>query len=364
MGTRPEVIKMAPVITVMRSMPDIFDVKVCLTGQHVELAQKTLEYFDLDIDFNLSVMKKGQSLASLTAQLLIDLEPIVSNYEPDVILVQGDTTTAFVGALTGFYNKIAIGHVEAGLRTYDKYAPFPEEINRKLIGSVADFHFVPTKRAEQALLSEGVKKENIITTGNTVIDALFMVVEKIEQEQIVDEAIERFIKDSKQIVLITGHRRENFGKGFLDICEAIKELSIKFPQVNFVYPVHLNPNVQQPVHEILGELSNVHLIDPLGYIPFIQMMKSSHVILTDSGGVQEEAPSLGVPVLVMREVTERPEGVEAGSALLVGSDKENIVKELSRLMVDKEAWKKISGVQNPYGDGKAAKRIAEHLANI
>ncbi len=358
-GTRPEVIKMAPVINLLNERTENFDTKVCLTGQHRELLDQVLDVFNFTVDYNLNVMKKGQSLFHITAAVLDKLYDVLIDFKPHMILVQGDTTTAFVGALAGYYHGVEVGHVEAGLRTYNKYAPFPEEMNRRLVGMLADHHFAPTERAKQALLHEGVDPVNILVTGNTVVDALSIILKRNQHSPPDLGEMESLISNGRKMVLITGHRRENFGKGFKNICEAIQSLAQEFSDINFIYPVHLNPNVQKPVFELLGSLNNVHLIPPLGYIPFVRLMSMAKLVITDSGGIQEEAPSLGKPVLVMRDVTERPEAVESGMAFLVGTDKTKIVREASRLLTDTTDWSTMKN--NPYGDGKAAIRIVEYL---
>jgi len=364
LGTRPEAIKLAPVIHKLKEYPDIFSTAVCSTGQHIEMLYQVIKDFDLQIDYDLKLMKKNQTLSELTGTLVTKLSEILKNYSPDIILVQGDTTTAFIGALIGHYFKIEIGHVEAGLRTNNKFAPFPEEMNRRLVGVLADYHFAPTIKARNELLKEGTDESRIIVTGNTVIDALFYILEKSKNSKILNYQFKPIFSNGKKIVLITGHRRENFGKGFLNICQAIRYLANKYQNVNFVYPVHLNPNVQKPVYEFLQGLNNVYLLTPLEYIPFVYLMNKSHLILTDSGGIQEEAPSLGKPVLIMREVTERPEAVEAGTAKLVGTDPKKFVDEVSKLLTDKTAWESMSRIKNPFGDGKAASRVVEYLMRI
>ena len=363
-GTRPEIIKMIPVIQALQRKSKIFTTRVCLTGQHREMSDQLIEYFKIQTDYDLNIMEENQNLPHLTAKMLEKLRVVIEDFGPQIILVQGDTTTAFIGALAGYYQRVQVGHVEAGLRTYEKYSPFPEEMNRRLVGVLADHHFAPTERAKKALLGEGIKESNIVVTGNTVIDTLLLTQEKIKDSPPQLGELEPIISNGRKIVLITGHRRENFGEGFKNICEAIKSLSQIFSDTSFIYPVHLNPNVQKPVYQILGKLSNVHLIPPMNYVPFVRLMSLSHIILTDSGGIQEEAPSLGKPVLVMREVTERPEAVEAGTAILVGPDRTKIVQEVSRLMTDDRAWIAMSHISNPYGDGNAAIRIINYLETV
>jgi UDP-N-acetylglucosamine 2-epimerase (non-hydrolysing) len=363
-GTRPEIIKMAPVIHNLVEREDTFNTKVCLTGQHREMLYQSIEFFDINVDYNLNVMRKGQTLSQLTAALVKNLTDVLEDFKPHIILVQGDTTSAFVGALVGNYHRIQVGHVEAGLRTYNKNAPFPEETNRCLITVLTDRHFAPTLRAKQALITEGVDESKVIVSGNTVVDALFQTIEKIKVSPPLLGEIEPIVSNGHTIVLITGHRRENFGKGFENICMAVQSLAEDFRNCNFIYPVHLNPKVQRPVFKILGDVPNVHLVPPMGYVPFVRLMSASHMILTDSGGIQEEAPSLGKPVLVMRDATERPEAIEAGTAILVGVDKHKIVREASRLLTDDAAWEAMSKVNNPYGDGKAAVRIVDCLESL
>ena len=363
-GTRPETIKLAPVVLELKRRQDLFDFSVCVTAQHREMLDQALALFGITPDYDLNIMSPGQTLAQVTARAMEGLDTVVSQGKPDVILVQGDTTTAFCGALTGYYHQIKVGHVEAGLRTGNKYAPFPEEINRCLIGRIADLHFAPTEQARQTLLNEGIADANVFVTGNTVIDALLWVRERVratppELPKGLFEAI-----TGRQIILVTGHRRESFGDGFDNICHAIREISDNFANVAFVYPVHLNPDVHEPVNRMLGGHPRIHLIEPLSYAPFVWLMDRATIVLTDSGGVQEEAPSLGKPVLVMRETTERPEGIAAGNALLVGVQKERIVDGLRQLLCDPEKCAMMAGVNNPYGDGLAAKRIVDILATI
>ena len=363
-GTRPEIIKMAPVIHELYKRSKAFDTKVCLTGQHRELLDQSLQFLNIRTDYDLNIMRKGQTLSGLTMAILNSLPDIVEHAKPQLILVQGDTTTAFASALVGRYHDVQVGHVEAGLRTYNKYAPFPEEINRCLITVLTDYHFAPTPRAKRALIREGVKESDIVVTGNTVVDAILDILERIRTSPPSVGELEGIISNGRKIVLITGHRRESFGKGFENICMAIRSLAQDYDNIDFIYPVHLNPNVQKPVFSILGDLPNVYLVAPLGYVPFVRLMSMSHIILTDSGGIQEEAPSIGKPVLVMREATERPEAAEAGTAILVGTNKDKIVKEVSRLLTDDTAWNRMSNIANPFGDGKAAKRIVDYLEDL
>ncbi len=360
-GTRPEAIKLAPVVLELKRRQDLFDFPVCITAQHREMLDQVLSLFDITPDYDLNIMSPGQTLAQVTARAMEGLDEVVSREKPDVILVQGDTTTAFCGALTGYYHQIKVGHVEAGLRTGNKYAPFPEEINRCLVGLIADLHFAPTEKARQTLLNEGIADPSVFVTGNTVIDALLWVRERVRAAP--PELPKGLIEATtgQQIILVTGHRRESFGDGFDNICYAIREVADSFVNVAFVYPVHLNPNVREPVNRILGGHPRIHLIEPLSYAPFVWMMDRATIVLTDSGGVQEEAPSLGKPVLVMRETTERPEGITAGNALLVGVQRKRIVDGLRELLCDPESRAKMAAVNNPYGDGLAAQRIVEIL---
>ncbi|MEK7273645.1 MAG: UDP-N-acetylglucosamine 2-epimerase (non-hydrolyzing) [Candidatus Desantisbacteria bacterium] len=363
-GTRPEAIKMAPVVKALEAAEGIESV-VCVTAQHREMLDQVLNLFDIvpDVDFN--IMRKDQDLYYITSNVLLQLRKVLEENKPDVVLVQGDTTTAMAASLAAFYMKIPVGHVEAGLRTYNKYSPYPEEINRRIISVIADYHFAPTEWAKNRLVQEGIVIDRIFVTGNTVIDALLTSADKIKSYSWQDkfDRMFDFLDKSKRVVLITGHRRESFGNGFKNICTAIKELALMFPACNFLYPVHLNPNVQQPVKEILDDkdLTNIHLIKPVEYLPFVYLLNRAYLILTDSGGIQEEAPSFGKPVLVMRDTTERPEGIEAGVVRLVGNNKENIVRETSSLINNEAEYNKMSCQKNPYGDGKAAERIVDIL---
>ena len=361
-GTRPEAIKMAPMIKELQARKDKFRVKVCVTGQHREMLDQVLDFFSIKPDYDLNVMKPGQTLFGVTARILEELEAPIDDFKPDVILVQGDTTSAFAGALAAYYKQIAVGHLEAGLRSGNIYSPFPEEVNRLLVGRIAKYHFAPTDRAQKALLGEGVETKEIYHVGNTVIDALLLGLDIIKQGDSAEYS--KHVGDvdlSKRVVLVTGHRRESFGGGFEQMCEAIKELATKNTDIEIVYPVHLNPNVQEPVKRILGGVSNVHLIQPLDYPSLIWLMEKSYIVLTDSGGIQEEAPTLGKPVLVMREVTERQEGVEAGTAKLVGTDMNVIIAETQRLLDDKSAYDAMANAINPYGDGTTSRQIADIL---
>lgn len=353
-GTRPEAIKLAPLISVMK---DGFDVRVCITAQHREMLDSALSFFRIETDYDLNIMKPNQNLYDLTGDLVKSLKFVIEKDRPDIIFVQGDTTTTFMGALAGFYSKIKVAHVEAGLRSFNKFAPFPEEINRVLVSHIADFHFAPTQKAKMNLEREGIK-QNVWVVGNTVIDALFLGLKIIHEEG--DEKYKdffSFLDFSKKIILITGHRRESFGEPFRNICFAIREIADKYEDVEIVYPVHLNPNVRKPVFEILGGHPRIHLIEPIDYPYLIWIMSKCYFVLTDSGGIQEEAPSLGKPVLVMRDTTERWEGIEAGTAKLVGTQKDKIVKEAQKLLEDKTEYEKMAKAVNPYGDGKSSERI-------
>lgn len=361
-GTRPEAIKMAPMIKELQARADTFDVRVCVTGQHREMLDQVLDFFSIKPDYDLDIMKPGQTLFGVTARILEKIEPVIDDFKPDVILVQGDTTSAFVGALAGYYKQIDVGHLEAGLRSGDIYSPFPEEINRMLVGRIAKYHFAPTQRAYDALLHEGTPKDHVSLVGNTVIDALLLGIKIIKEKG--DKEYTKHIPDidwNHRVILVTGHRRESFGGGFEDMCHAIRRLAEGNEDVELIYPVHLNPNVQEPVKRILSGLKNVHLISPLDYPDLLWLMEKSYIVLTDSGGIQEEAPSLGKPVLVMREVTERQDGVEAGTAKLVGTNEEKIYSEAQRLLDDDSAYSAMANAVNPYGDGTAAKQIADIL---
>jgi UDP-N-acetylglucosamine 2-epimerase (non-hydrolysing) len=367
-GTRPEAIKMASLIKLLQKEKDHFTVKVCITAQHREMLDQVLEMFDIHPDYDLNIMKPDQDLFDITANILSGLKPALKEFMPNLVLVHGDTTTTLAASLAAYYMKIAVGHVEAGLRTGNIYSPWPEEINRKVAGAIAAFHFAPTQQAKNNLLAEGTLPGTIHITGNTVIDALLFMIDKINGSKEMSDKIEEKISrggfrmnNERKIILVTGHRRENFGQGFIDICEALKQLAIRHRDVDIVYPVHLNPNVQNVVAGTLSGISNIYLLSPLEYDTFILLLNNSYIVLTDSGGVQEEAPSLGKPVLVMREQTERPEAVEAGCVKLVGTDKAKIIAEVDHLLENKEAYLKMSKVENPYGDGKAAQRIVQLL---
>lgn len=374
-GTRPEAIKMAPLVHEFRKHPSEFNTKVCVTGQHREMLDQVLDLFQIVPDVDLNIMKSGQDLYDVTSRVLLGMRDVLDDLKPDVVFVHGDTTTSSGAALAAFYRQIPVAHVEAGLRTGDIYSPWPEEMNRQITGRIATYHFAPTPLSKQNLLKENVDAQHIVVTGNTVIDALHWVVNKIHSEQGLLDSLGDSVRNygydidrlstGKRLVLITGHRRENFGDGFLNICHAIRSLSKKYSEVDFVYPVHLNPNVRKPVLEILGDASdNVFLINPLQYLPFVFLMEQSYLILTDSGGIQEEAPGLGKPVLVMRDTTERPEAVEAGTVLLVGADQQRIEQGVSRLLEDSVLYKKMSEAINPYGDGFASKRIVDYLISL
>ncbi|MDA3462108.1 UDP-N-acetylglucosamine 2-epimerase (non-hydrolyzing) [Acinetobacter nosocomialis] len=366
-GTRPEAIKMAPLVKEFQKDTNNFETKVCVTAQHRQMLDQVLEIFDIKPDYDLNIMKPGQDLYDITSNVLIGMKSVLNDFEPDVVLVHGDTTTTLSASLAAFYAKIKVGHVEAGLRTNDIYSPWPEEGNRQLTGILANYHFAPTQQSEENLLKEGKKQQDIYVTGNTVIDALMYVLQRIENQPTLKEKIKSKISkqyqldEERKIILVTGHRRENFGQGFINICEGLKELAKNNPDIDIVYPVHLNPNVQKPVNEILSDLTNVYLIDPLQYEEFIYMMNESYFIITDSGGIQEEAPSLGKPVLVMRDTTERPEAVEAETVRLVGTDKNILIKEAQKLIDSKIEYEKMAKAHNPYGDGRACARIVKYL---
>ena len=374
-GTRPEAIKMCPLVKEFQKRSDEFETIVCVTGQHREMLDQVLQIFDVKPDYDLNIMKQGQDLTDVTARVLIGLRDVFKECRPDVVLVHGDTTTSMAGALAAFYAQIPVGHVEAGLRTHNIYSPWPEEMNRQITGRIASYNFAPTPLSEKNLIEEKAQG-NIYVTGNTVIDALHLVVDKLsndpslsaEQDRILKEAgydITRLV-DGKKLVLITGHRRENFGDGFIRMVTAMKDLSEKYPNVDFVYPMHLNPNVRKPIHEVFGEdltLPNFFFIEPLQYLEFVHLMNKATIVLTDSGGIQEEAPGLGKPVLVMRDTTERPEALESGTVHLVGTDYDKIVNEVSTLLDDSKAYEKMSKAVNPYGDGRACHRIADIIAD-
>lgn len=374
-GTRPEAIKMAPLVKEFQKHPDKFETIVCVTGQHREMLDQVLEIFDIEPDYDLNIMKQGQDLYDVTARVLTGMRDVFKQYRPDIVLVHGDTTTSTAAALSAFYQQIPVGHVEAGLRTHDIYSPWPEEMNRQITGRIATYNFAPTALSRQNLLREGIAEESITVTGNTVIDALYWVVGKMKNDIELSSGLEDLLKkagydvsrlaDGRKLVLITGHRRENFGDGFISMCTAIKDLTVKYPGVDFVYPMHLNPNVRKPIHEVFGEdltcLDNIFFIEPLEYLSFVYLMEKASIVLTDSGGIQEEAPGLGKPVLVMRDTTERPEALEAGTVKLVGTDYNKIVNEVSILLDNPAEYEQMSKAVNPYGDGMACERIVETL---
>ncbi|SFV50466.1 UDP-N-acetylglucosamine 2-epimerase [hydrothermal vent metagenome] len=369
-GTRPEAIKMAPLVKAFEEYKLDFDVKVCVTAQHREMLDQVLDIFEIVPDYDLNIMKAGQDLYDVTSNVLLGMRDVLEDFAPNVVLVHGDTSTTSITSLASFYQKIAVGHIEAGLRTGDIYSPWPEEANRQIVGVLANYHFAPTVTSQKNLLRENKNPNSIVVTGNTVIDALLLALKKIEEDRELQEKIVNQIERSnyyisnRRVVLVTGHRRENFGQGFIDICKALKTLAIDNPAIDIVYPVHLNPNVQRPVKELLSDIPNVYLIEPLQYESFIYLMNRAYFIITDSGGVQEEAPSLGKPVLVMRNTTERPEAVEAGTVKLVGTDTKKIVEEAQRLLDDDRAYKQMSHAHNPYGDGTACINIIEFLRKI
>jgi len=374
-GTRPEAIKMAPLVKEFQKHPDKFETVVCVTGQHRQMLDQVLDIFDIKPDYDLNIMKQGQDLYDVTSMVLLGMRDVLKVCKPDVVLVHGDTTTSTTAALAAFYQQIPVGHVEAGLRTHNIYSPWPEEMNRQLTGRIAEYDFAPTKLSHDNLIAEGVEDSKIHVTGNTVIDALYWVVDKMKADASLDCELASVLKaagydtqrlaNGRKMVLITGHRRENFGDGFISMCKAIKTLTQKYPDVDFVYPMHLNPNVRKPIHEVFGKdlsnLGNMFFIEPLEYLSFVYLMEKSHIVLTDSGGIQEEAPGLGKPVLVMRDTTERPEALSAGTVKLVGTDYDKIVGEVSLLLDDSKHYKTMSHTINPYGDGKACARIVNTL---
>lgn len=374
-GTRPEAIKMAPLVKEFQKNQNNFETIVCVTGQHREMLDQVLNIFEIKPDYDLNIMKQGQDLYDVTARVLVGMRDVLKEVHPDVVLVHGDTTTSTAAALAAFYQQIPVGHVEAGLRTHNIYSPWPEEMNRQITGRIATYHFAPTPLSKQNLLAENVKEAHVHVTGNTVIDALYMVVDKIKKDKALDTELEKQLKlagydvnrlaGGKKLVLITGHRRENFGDGFIHMCTAIKDLTNKYPDVDFVYPMHLNPNVRKPIHEVFGEnlsnLGNMFFIEPLEYLSFVYLMEKSTIVLTDSGGIQEEAPGLGKPVLVMRDTTERPEALEAGTVKLVGTNYDKIISEVSALLDNQAYYEEMSKAVNPYGDGKACERIVRVL---
>lgn len=376
-GTRPEAIKMAPLVKELQKYPQDFKTIVCVTGQHREMLDQVLTIFQISVDYDLNIMKQGQDLYDITSKVLIGLRDVLKEEKPDIVLVHGDTTTSTSAALAAFYQKIEVGHIEAGLRTYDINSPWPEELNRQLTSRITKYHFAPTENAKMNLIQEKTQG-NIIVTGNTVIDALHQVINRIQLDANLEEHIKERLKsvgydclrlnNEKKMILITGHRRENFGNGFLNICHAIKDLAYSYPNIDFVYPMHLNPNVRKPIKIVFGEninkYKNLFFIEPLEYLEFVYLMEKSYIILTDSGGIQEEAPGIGKPVLVMRDTTERPEAVLAGTVKLVGTDKNKIITEVKRLIEDTSVYSLMSQAQNPYGDGNACKRIVTYLRNL
>ena len=374
-GTRPEAIKMAPLVKEFQKYPETFKTIVCVTGQHRQMLDQVLQLFEIVPDYDLNIMKQGQDLYDVTARVLTGMRDVLKESHPDVVLVHGDTTTSTAAALAAFYQQIPVGHVEAGLRTHNIYSPWPEEMNRQITGRIATYNFAPTPLSKSNLLREAVAEESITVTGNTVIDALYWVVNKIKDDKVLNEELQNLLAQAgydvtrlaggRKLVLITGHRRENFGDGFINMCTAIRDLTQKYPDVDFVYPMHLNPNVRKPIHEVFGEdlsnLGNMFFIEPLEYLSFVYLMEKSNIVLTDSGGIQEEAPGLGKPVLVMRDTTERPEALEAGTVKLVGTEYDKIVNEVSLLLEDQAHYDAMSKAVNPYGDGLACGRIAEAL---
>jgi UDP-N-acetylglucosamine 2-epimerase (non-hydrolysing) len=370
-GTRPEAIKMMPLVKQLKENKKLFETRVCVTAQHREILDQILNIFNVCPDYDLDIMTKHQDLYDITQAVLQGLKPVLKEFSPDLLLVHGDTTTTFAASLAAFYRQIDVAHVEAGLRTNNIYAPYPEEINRQCTTKIAKYHFAPTQLNKKNLIQENVNEERIVVTGNTVIDTLMITLDQIESDNKRRGKIKLLIRklgyptgnlhNNRSLILVTGHRRENFGQGFLNICEALKEIAVRYPQFDIVYPVHLNPNVRKPASQILSDISNVYLLEPLEYEPFIYLMKQSYLILTDSGGIQEEAPSLGKPTLVMRAQTERPEAVDSGSVILVGTDKEKILKQVNILINDKEQYQKMAQCRNPYGDGKASVRIVDFL---
>ena len=379
-GTRPEAIKMAPLVKEFRKYPKNFDVKICVTGQHRRMLDQVLDVFNIHPDYDLNIMAPNQDLYDITSKVLLGMRDVLKEFQPEIVFVHGDTTTSMTTAIAAFYQQIKVAHVEAGLRTYNLYSPWPEEMNRQLTDRLCDYCFAPTETSRKNLLQEKIEASKIFITGNTVIDALLWVVNKINNDKHLRQTLRQQLKEAgyslsgfstlnnsqfsifnSQLLLVTGHRRENFGEGFLNICQALKTIALTNPNIDIVYPVHLNPNVQKPVYELLADIPNIYLISPMDYLPFVYLMQQSYLILTDSGGVQEEAPSLGKPVLVMRNTTERPEAVEAGTVKLVGTDTEMIVESVNLLLKDRQAYNRMAQAHNPYGDGKACERIVERL---
>ncbi|WP_417444247.1 non-hydrolyzing UDP-N-acetylglucosamine 2-epimerase [Joostella sp.] len=366
-GTRPEAIKMAPLVKEFQKNTTDFETKVCITAQHREMLDQVLDFFEIKPDFDLNLMKPNQNLYTLTSDIITNLKPVLEEFTPDYVYVHGDTTTTMASSIAAFYSGAKVCHVEAGLRTFDMQSPFPEEMNRCVTGVVSNYHFSPTITSKENLLKENKKEDSILITGNTVIDALLFSVNKIKSSNFIDKEVsqlQQLLDNQKKVVLVTGHRRENHGQGFLNICAALKEVAKNHPDTQIIYPVHLNPNVQKPVYDLLDGIGNIKLIAPLSYPAFVWLMEKSYLIITDSGGVQEEAPSLGKPVLVMRNTTERPEAVEAGTVLLVGTDSKRIIDEATLLLNNSDAYKKMSALHNPYGDGKACERIVDFIKQI
>lgn len=366
-GTRPEAIKMAPLVKEFQKYQEQFETKVCITAQHREMLDQVLDFFEITPDFDLDLMKPNQNLYGLTTDIILNLKPVLEDFKPDYVFVHGDTTTTMATSIASFYSGAQICHVEAGLRTFNMQSPFPEEMNRSVTGVISNLHFAPTTTSRDNLLRENKKEESIVITGNTVIDALLFSVNKVNNCDFTDAEVDNLktlLDANKKLVLVTGHRRENHGQGFINICEALKKIALENPDTQIIYPVHLNPNVQKPVYELLANIDNISLIAPLSYPAFVWLMEKSYLIITDSGGVQEEAPSLGKPVLVMRDTTERPEAVDAGTVLLVGTDKEKIVAEATKLLNNTEAYERMGKLHNPYGDGKACNRIVNHILEI
>lgn len=375
-GTRPEAIKMAPLVKEFQKNSDKYQTIVCVTAQHREMLDQVLHIFDIVPDYDLNIMKQGQDLYDITSRVLIGMRDVLKEVQPDVVLVHGDTTTSTATALAAFYQQIPVGHVEAGLRTHNIYSPWPEEMNRQITGRIAAYHFAPTSLSRQNLLAENIDEKQIFVTGNTVIDALYWVIKRIKKDAEIEAELKKILatsgydtdrlSDNRRMVLITGHRRENFGDGFISMCTAIKDLSAKYPDVDFVYPMHLNPNVRKPIHEVFGETpaDNMFFIEPLEYLSFVYLMEKAYLVLTDSGGIQEEAPGLGKPVLVMRDTTERPEALNAGTVKLVGTDYNKIVSEVSRLLEEENYYEQMSKAVNPYGDGMACGRILHIYGNF
>lgn len=364
-GTRPEAIKMAPVVKIFKAHSNYFETRVCITAQHREMLDQVIDFFKISIDYDLDLMKSNQDLYSLTSDIVSGLRRPLEDFKPDYVFVHGDTTTSMATGLASFYSGAKVCHIEAGLRTFNKQSPFPEELNRQITGRIADFHFAPTEGAKMNLLKENVQENSIIVTGNTVIDALLESIDRIKSISNTEiKSLEALLINQRKVILVTAHRRENHGQGFINICEALKEIAEKHKDLTIIYPVHLNPKVKEPVNEILSNIDNVKLIAPLSYPTFVWLMDKAYLILTDSGGVQEEAPSLGKPVLVMRNTTERPEALEVGTVILVGTDKDKIIRECNSLLLDNEKYFKMSSLHNPYGDGKAAERIVSFIKSI